>query len=213
MKALIVVDLQNDFMPGGALPVPQGDAVIPLANQLQGFFTFAVATQEWRPAIHRSFAANHAGKKPGDLILVRKQILKLLPVHCVQNTRGAEFAFGFLLNRVNKIIRKGTDPEIDSSSAFFDQGHTNATGLSDYLHDKRVTQVFVMGVATEHCVKATALDAIGLSFKTFLIEDACRGMNLKPGDAAKAIDEMKEAGVKLVSSHAILRAPARNRPS
>jgi nicotinamidase/pyrazinamidase len=211
MKALILVDLQNDLMPGGALAVPQGQAVIPLANRLQGFFKVVVATQDWHPAGHCCFAANHAGKQPGDVILLRKESQTLWPVHCVQNTRGAELATGLMLNRVNKVLRRGTAPEIDSRSAFFDAGHAQATGLNSYLQDKNVTEVYVMGLATDCEVKYTALDAVGLGFKAFLIEDACRARNLTPDSETRAIEEMKEAGVSIVSTRQILQAPTRPR--
>jgi nicotinamidase/pyrazinamidase len=204
MKALILVDLQNDFLPGGALPVPNGEAVIPLANQLQGQFKLVVATQDWHPAHHKSFAANHPGRKPGEVIKLQQLPQVLWPVHCVQKTRGSEFAPGLMLNRVNKIIRKGTDPDIDSYSGFFDNGHLRATGLNEYLQDKKVTEVYVMGLATDYCVKFTALDGVSLGFKVYLIEDACRGVNLKSDDVVSAIAEMKAAGVNLVRSRDIL---------
>jgi nicotinamidase/pyrazinamidase len=206
MKALILVDLQNDFLPGGALAVPHGDALLALANQLQGCFRFVLATQDWHPPNHKSFAANHPGKKPGDIIQLKKQTQRLWPVHCVQNTRGAEFAPGLMLNRVNKVFRKGADPEIDSYSGFFDNDHRLATGLHEYLTDKRVTDVYVMGLATDYCVKATALDAVNLSFKTFLIEDACRGVNLNPNDVINAIQEMEQVGVVRVKSADVIRS-------
>lgn len=209
MKALILVDLQNDFMPGGAMPVPHGHDVIPLANRLQGRFKFVVATQEWRPVLHRSFAENYEDRKPGDVVVVRKQARTLLPLFCVQNSRGAKLAPGLMLNRVNKVVRKGTDPEVDSYSGFFDQDHMNATGLSDYLRDKRVTEVFILGLPTESTVKQTALDAVALGYKTRVIEDACRGLERKPGDVAKALAEMKEAGVLIVSSKEILKIPGK----
>jgi nicotinamidase/pyrazinamidase len=200
MKALILVDIQNDFLPGGALAVPNGDSVIPLANQLEGAFKLVVATQDWHPANHGSFAANHPGRHPGEVIQLKKLPQILWPVHCVQNTRGAELAPSLRLNRVNKVFKKGTDADIDSYSAFFDNGHLRATGLAEYLKEKKVTDVYVLGLATDYCVKFTALDAVGLGFKTWLIEDACRGVDLKPGDVQKAIEEMKEAGVKVVKS-------------
>ena len=210
MNALILVDLQNDFLPGGALPVPHGDAVIPLANQLQGSFKLVVATQDWHPPNHRNFATQHPDKRPGDVILLRRGPQILRPVHCVQHTRGAEFAPGLVLSRVNKIVHQGTDPELDSYSAFFDQGHEQATGLLDYFRDKRVTDVFVMGVATDAGVKFTALDAVALGFKAHLVADACRGLNLQPGDVAGAIEEMKKAGVRLVQSQDLLAQPGRS---
>jgi nicotinamidase/pyrazinamidase len=210
MTALILVDLQNDFLPGGALAVPHGDPVIPLANQLQGAFKLVVATQDWHPANHGSFAASHPGKKPGDVILLKKLPQRLWPVHCVQNTRGAQLAPGLMLGHVNKVFRKGTDADIDSYSGFFDNGHLRATGLGDYLREKKVTDVYVMGLATDYCVKFTALDAVGLGFKTFLIEDACRGVNLQPDDIKNAVEEMKRAGVTVVHSRELLEIPKKS---
>lgn len=207
MKALLLVDLQNDFLPGGAIPVPQGDAVLPLVNQLQGSFKLVVATQDWHPPNHKSFAANHPGRTPGEVVVLKKVPHRLWPVHCVQTTRGSELTPGLMLNRVNRVFRRGTDPEIDGYSAFFDNGHARATGLSDYLRDKRVTEVYVAGLGTEYCVKATVLDAVGLGLKTFVIEDACRGLNLKPDDARNALDEMKQAGAGVIHSRELLEIP------
>jgi nicotinamidase/pyrazinamidase len=204
MKALLLIDLQNDFLTGGALAVPQGDLVIPLANQLQPAFRLVAATQDWHAANHQSFAANHLGRRPGDVIKLRGRPQILWPVHCVQNTRGAQLAPGLRLQRVNKVFRKGTDPEIDSYSGFFDNDHQRATGLGEYLRDKKVTEVYVMGLATDYCVKFTALDAVALGFKTFLIEDACRGVNLKPDDTAQAVQEMQQAGVHLVRTRQVM---------
>ena len=206
MNALVLVDLQNDLLPGGALAMPGGDAVIPLANHLQSAFKLVVATQDWHPANHKSFAANHPGRHPGEIVVLKKQPQVLWPTHCVQNTRGAQFAPGLALTRLNKVFRKGADAEIDGSSGFFDNGHTHATGLGDYLKEKRVEAVYVMGLGTDYCVKFTALDALGLGFKTFLIEDACRGVNLKPDDVTLAIAEMKKAGVKFLHSRELLES-------
>ena len=133
MKALIIVDLQNDFLPGGALPVPHGDEVIPLANELQRRFDLVVATKDWHPPDHGSFAANHPGKKPGDRIILDGIEQILWPVHCVQNTHGAEFAASFDTSRIAHVFHKGIDPLIDSYSTFFDNAHRRHTGLADYL--------------------------------------------------------------------------------
>jgi nicotinamidase/pyrazinamidase len=196
MNALILVDLQNDFLPGGALPVPDGDAVIPIANRVQGAFELIVATQDWHPTNHGSFAANQPGRKPGDLGELGGLPQVLWPVHCVQNTGGAAFAPGLETRRVTRIFPKGTDPTIDSYSGFFDNGHRKATGLGDYLHSRGVTDVFILGLATDYCVKATALDARQLGFTTHLILGGCRGVNLRPGDADRAVDAMRAAGVQ-----------------
>lgn len=205
MRALVMVGLQRDFLPGGAMPVPRGDAVIPLANRLQGRFKFVVATQEWHPLNHASFAANHSGKAPGDEVKIKGTKRILRPSYCVQNTEGAKLAPDLQLARVNRIFTTGTEPEVDSYSAFFDQGHLKATGLGTYLKAKKVREVYVLGLATEHAVKFTALDARMLGFKVFVIEDACRGMDRKPGDAAAAVDEMKKSGIKIVRSRDVLK--------
>ena len=206
MNALVLIDLQNDFMPGGALPVPKGDQVVPLANQLQPCFKLVVATQDWHPANHGSFAATHPGQKPGDVIQLKGLPQILWPVHCVRNTLGAKLHGGLQRNRVNKIIYKGTDADVDSYSGFFDNGHRQATGLSDYLREKKGEHVYVMGLATDYCVKFTVLDARLLGLKTFLIEDGCRGVNLREGDAERAIEEMRKAGARVVKSGEILEA-------
>ncbi len=202
MNALILVDLQNDFVPGGALPVPEGDAVVPVANGLarEGNFDLVVATQDWHPPDHGSFAANHTGRKPGEVIDLHGLPQILWPVHCVQNSAGAAFLPGLDVGRVEKVFRKGTDPKIDSYSGFFDNGHRKATGLGEYLKSRGVTNVYVLGLATDYCVKFTALDARQLGFRTHLVEDASRGVNLKPGDVRRAVEEMRAAGVEIVRS-------------
>lgn len=202
MKALALVDIQNDFLPGGALPVPNGDAVVPVANRVQRAFELIVATQDWHPADHGSFAANRPGRKPGDLAELGGIPQVLWPVHCVQNTGGAAFAPGLETKRIARIFPKGTDAEIDSYSGFFDNGHRKATGLGEYLKTSGVTDVYVLGLATDYCVKATALDARELGFATHVIVDGCRGVELHPGDCDRAIAEMKAAGVRMVESGA-----------
>jgi nicotinamidase/pyrazinamidase len=208
VRCLILIDIQNDFLPGGALAVPEGDAVVPVANKLQESFDLVVATQDWHPANHGSFAANHPGRKPFEQIELDGLPQTLWPVHCVQGTKGAELSPDLRRDRIVKIFPKGTDPVIDSYSGFFDNGHRKATGLGDWLKSRRVTEVFVCGLATDYCVKFTALDAAGLGLKTHLIEDACRGVNLQPDNVKKAIEEMKRAGVVVVESES-LRQPAR----
>jgi nicotinamidase/pyrazinamidase len=204
MQALILVDIQNDFVPGGALAVPDGHAIVPLVNRLVERFDLVVATQDWHPPDHGSFAANHSGKKPGDVVDLHGLPQILWPVHCVQNTPGAEFVPALNVRRVDKIFVKGADSQIDSYSGFFDNGHRKATGLGDYLTQRSTNEVYVAGLATDYCVKFTALDAQELGFKTFLIEDACRGVNLKPVDVARAVEEIKRAGVIVLDSGCIL---------
>ncbi len=206
MKALILVDIQNDFLPGGPLAVPDGDAVIPVANQLQAVLPLVVATQDWHPANHGSFAASHPGKQVFQQIELNGLPQTLWPVHCVQNTKGADIADGLDLNRLKKIFPKGTDAGIDSYSGLFDNGHRKSTGLGEWLKAQGVTEVFVCGLATDYCVKFTALDAAQMGFKTHLIEDASRGVNLRPDDVKNAVEEMKRAGVAVVQSAELLRA-------
>ena len=208
MKALVLVGLQSDFLAGGALPVPDGDAVIPMANQLQLVtdFRFVVATQDWHPANHRSFAANHPGHVPGDWVKVGKGRQLLKPVHCVQQSRGAELAPSLSMTRINKVIRKGMEPDVDDYSGFFDGDHANLTGLSDYLREKNVNKVYLMGLTIEHGIKATALDAVGLGFKTWVIEDGCRPAEPHSDPARQAVEEMTGAGVTLISSKSLLVA-------
>jgi nicotinamidase/pyrazinamidase len=203
MNALIMVDIQNDFVPGGALAVQEGDKIVPLVNQLQSRFDLVVATQDWHPANHGSFAANHPGKQPGDVVELDGLPQVLWPDHCVQNTIGADFAPGLATSNVARVFRKGTEAGIDSYSGFFDNGHRKATGLGDWLKAKGVTDVYVCGLATDYCVKFTALDAVQLGFNTHLIEDACRGVNLKDGDVGNAMEEMRRAGVAVVNSKTI----------
>jgi nicotinamidase/pyrazinamidase len=202
--ALILVDLQNDFVPGGALAVREGDQVIPIANQLQPAFDLIVASKDWHPADHASFAVNHPGKKVGDVIELNGLPQVLWPAHCVQGTMGAEFVPGLETNRLTRIFLKGTDREIDSYSAFFDNGHRKSTGLGEYLKQQQVKRVYVMGLATDYCVKFTALDARREGFEVTLVEDGCRGVNLKPDDSKHAVDEMVGAGVQAIRSNQLV---------
>ena len=211
VKALILTDIQNDFLPGGALAVPQGDAVIPVGNQLQAAFPLVVATQDWHPANHGSFAANHPGKKPYEQVDLNGLAQTLWPVHCVQGTKGAELASALRKDRIAEVFPKGTDPGIDSYSGFFDNGHRKATGLGDWLKAKGVRQVYLCGLTTDYCVKFTALDAVGLGFKTWVVLDACRGINVRPGDVRQAVAEMTQAGVSVVQSAQVLRASHKER--
>jgi nicotinamidase/pyrazinamidase len=204
MKALILVDIQNDFLPGGALAVPNGDEVIPVANQLQGSFPLVVATQDWHPANHGSFAASHPGRKPFEQITLNGLPQTLWPTHCVQGSKGAELALGLDRKNIAKIFQKGTDPAFDSYTAFFDDGHSKSTGMGEWLKAQGVTEVFVCGLATDYCVKFTALDAAQFGFKTHFIEDASRGVNLQPDDVKKAIDEMKRAGISVTRSYELM---------
>jgi nicotinamidase/pyrazinamidase len=205
MKALIIVDVQNDFLPGGALAVPDGDLVIPVINRLQPDFEVIVATQDWHPPDHGSFAANHPGRHPGEVIELDGLSQVLWPVHCVAGTVGAEFSPILERDRWACVFRKGTDRQIDSYSGFFDNGHRQSTGLGDYLRERGVETVYLAGLATDYCVKFTALDAVELGFKTCLIEDACRGVNLNAGDVDAALDECRRAGAVVLRSGVVMK--------
>jgi nicotinamidase/pyrazinamidase len=202
-KALILVDIQNDFLPGGSLAVDHGDEVLPVANAVQRGFDLVVATQDWHPANHGSFASNHGGKQPGEVIELHGLTQVLWPDHCVQGTRGAEFHRDLDLSRVQRVFRKATDPEIDSYSAFFDNGHLKTTGLAGFLKGEGVEEIYLVGLATDYCVRFTAFDALELGFRTYLIEDGVRGVNLSPNDSADAIEAMRAAGVVITNSAAI----------
>ncbi len=206
MKALIIVDVQNDFCPGGALPVPEGDSVVEVINRIQPAFDLVVATQDWHPADHGSFAANHPGSRPGEQIDLAGLPQILWPVHCVQGTPGAELHPRLDRSRIARVFPKGTDPSVDSYSGFFDNGRRSSTGLGEYLNQHGVTDVYVCGLATDYCVKATGLDAVGLGFKTYLIEDACRGVELQPGDVQRAIGEMRGQWVMMVQTIELTKA-------
>lgn len=200
-SALIMVDLQNDFCYGGSLAVPEGDAVIPIANELQNYFDLIVATKDWHPENHMSFAVNHPGKNIGEIVYVHGLPQVLWPAHCIQNTKGAEFHPKLNTEKINYIFYKGTDPAVDSYSAFFDNEHLRATGLGDYLRNLNVQVVYLMGLATDYCVKYSCLDALKLGFEVFVIEDACRGVELTLGDIKKAKAEMQNLGAKLINSN------------
>lgn len=204
MKALILVDLQNDFCEGGALEVKEGSQVIPIANALMPHFDIVVATQDWHPANHGSFAANHLWRKVGQVIDLNGLQQILWPMHCVQNSFGAMFHKQLAVEKVHKIVQKGTDAEIDSYSGFFDNGRRKQTELHDYLQSQHINEVYVMGLATDYCVKYTALDAVSLGYKTYFIKDGSRGVNLNEEDVLKAIEEMKVAGVKVVESDILM---------
>ncbi len=205
MNALILVDIQNDFLPGGALAVPEGDQIIPILNELQRHFDLVVATQDWHPPDHGSFAVHHPDRKPGDRIDLHGLDQTLWPVHCVQGTPGADFAPGLNQARWDRVFQKGTEATIDSYSGLFDNGHRKATGLSEYLREKGVTDVYIAGLATDYCVKFTALDALALGFNVHLIEDACRGVNLQKGDVERAVEEMEKAGVRVITAREVVQ--------
>jgi nicotinamidase/pyrazinamidase len=197
VRALILVDIQNDFLEGGALAVPDGNAVIPIANALQDHFPLVVCTQDWHPADHQSFASQHSGKQPGDQIELGGLPQTLWPDHCVQGTPGAEFARDLDRGRVEQVFRKGTDRNIDSYSTFFDNAHRKDTGLGDFLRGKGTDEVWLLGLATDYCVRFSALDALQLGFRTHVIADGCRAVDLHDGDGERALAEVAEAGARI----------------
>ena len=222
MRALILVDLQYDFCPGGAVEVRRGDEVIPVANRILPHFSIIAATQEWHPRDHTSFAANHPGKHPYETIDVHGTPKLLLPPHCVQSTHGADFHATLDHTRISGVFRKGMDPAVDSHSGFFDQtphslsgsaahpgaagvfnGNRRDTGLAEWLSARWIKQVYVMGLATDGCVKNTAIDARSLGFDVWVIEDGCRAFDRTPGSGDRALSEMRGHGCAIVDSGAI----------
>lgn len=203
--ALLLTDIQNDFLPTGSLPVPNGDEVIPVVNRLSPLFEVVLAVQDWHPAGHGSFASTH-GKQPGEVIDLDGIQQELWPDHCVQETLGAEFAEDLEMDRVRKCFQKGTDPAIDSYGGFYDNGWRRETSLEEYLRENQITTVYVVGLATDYCVKYTVLDGLKLGFKMVCITDGCRGINLHPEDEKLAIEEMRAAGAQIVTSSEILEA-------
>lgn len=194
-EVLLVIDVQNDFMPGGALAVPKGDEVVPVVNRLAAGFEHVVLTQDWHPREHVSFAANHgAHRKPFESIALPYGEQVLWPVHCVQGTPGAELGSGLELAHARLVIRKGYRRDIDSYSAFVEADRTARTGLAGYLREQGVTRVWCCGLATDYCVAWTALDARAAGFEAVVIEDACRAIDLD-GSLARAWQNLHAAGV------------------
>jgi nicotinamidase/pyrazinamidase len=192
---LIIVDAQNDFCSGGALAVPQGEAIVPVANRIAQRFAHVLATQDWHPPGHLSFASSHEGRKPFEQIDAPYGAQTLWPDHCVQGTKGAEFNGDLDLRRVELVIRKGFRLEIDSYSAFYENDRRTPTGLAGYLRERGFRRVFLAGLATDYCVHYSAIDARREGFDVVVIEDACRAIDLD-GSLARAFSEMNEAGVR-----------------
>ena len=202
MKALVVIDVQNDFIPGGQLEVQQGDLIVPVINRLQKYFDLVVTTQDWHPQNHKSFASNHSNKKPFDEINLNGQKQILWPDHCVQGSKGAEFHPGLEVNKIAAIFRKGMDPEIDSYSGFYDNGHQISTGLSGYLKEKVITEIYFCGLAADICVYYTIKDSLKEGFSAILIEDASRPLS---NDTFMSIkNELTKMGVSIINSNEIL---------
>lgn len=203
MHALLLIDIQNDFLPGGALPIHEGDQVIEVANQAMELAEHVVATQDWHPADHGSLASQHEGVEIGDQILLDGLPQIAWPDHCVQGTHGAELASALHRDRIQHIVRKGTDRTIDSYSGFFDNDHRRSTGLDDYLRSQGIRELTVMGLATDYCVKFTVLDALQLGYVTRVRIDGCRGVNLLPKDVAAAVQMMRIAGAEILTGDSI----------
>lgn len=198
-SVLIVVDVQNGFLPGGNLAVAEGDKVVPVINRIAPQFEHVVLTQDWHPAGHLSFASSHAGKKAGEIVDLAygKQIL--WPDHCVQGTYDAQLSDALKVDHAQLIIRKGCTREVDSYSAFIEADRQTKTGLAGYLRERGLKHCFICGLATDFCVAWTALDARALGFEATVIEDACQGIDLN-GSLSKAKTEMEMTGVRLVNS-------------
>lgn len=203
MKALLLIDIQTDFLPGGNLAVPEGDAVIPVVNQIQDQFDLVVATQDWHPANHLSFASQHPGKNPFQIINHQGLEEVLWPDHCIQGSAGAEFSSQLNMDKVEAIFRKGTSPEIDSYSGFYDNGHRKSTGLTHYLKGRGVEQLYLAGLAADFCVFFSAKDALQEGFDTFLIEDATRAISQEGFEKAK--EELIRKGGKIVNSTGMVK--------
>ncbi|WP_456325069.1 bifunctional nicotinamidase/pyrazinamidase [Desulfonauticus submarinus] len=202
MKALLLIDIQNDFCQNGALPVPKGDEVVPVANALMNKFNLVVATQDWHPKGHISFASTH-NKNPGDIIYINGIMQILWPDHCIQNSKGADFHPHLNRQKITEVVYKGTDPLIDSYSGFFDNAKQKQTKLDDFLKKHNIKKIFLVGLATDYCVKFTALDGVDLGYETYVIIDGCRAVNINPQDEEKAIQEMKARGVKIITREQI----------
>ena len=195
MRALIIVDMQNDFMPTGVLGVAKADELVPLINRLMDHFDYIIATMDWHPKGHVSFAYSHH-KKVGEIIRVGNQEQKLWPDHCVQGTPGAALVKGLKQSRIEQIFHKGADPLVDSYSAFFDMSRRRSTGLGDYLRQMGIQEIYFAGVATDYCVLYSVLDALEMGFKVFVIRDACRAIDDEEG----AIAQMKKKGAEMTLS-------------
>lgn len=196
-KALLLIDIQNDFLPGGALAVKEGDRVVEVANRLMPQFDLVIATKDWHPADHGSFAAQHPGKKPGNLIDLHGINQILWPIHCVQHTTGADFAPGLNTKGIHKVIYKGMNVKVDSYSAFFDNGRRIKTELDEFLTTSGIRHLVIMGLATDYCVKFSVLDALDLGYQVTVIKAGVRAVNLHESDGDQALEEMSIRGAEI----------------
>jgi nicotinamidase/pyrazinamidase len=199
MHALLLIDIQNDFLPGGALAVGGGDEIIPVVNALMPDFETIVATQDWHPPDHGSFAVSHVNRNLYDTVDLYGLPQTLWPTHCVNYSGGALFAPGLDTRRISRVFPKGMDARVDSYSGFFDNGKRGDTGLAGWLRERGITELTLCGLATDYCVKFTALDALECGFKVNLVLAACRGVDLQPGDCDKALAEMRKKGAVVIA--------------
>ncbi|MCB0678249.1 MAG: bifunctional nicotinamidase/pyrazinamidase [Saprospiraceae bacterium] len=195
MRALILLNLQTDYLPGGALSLPGSESLVDLSNELLARFDLAAAVIDWHPADHVSFAANHPWRKPGQLLLREEGDQLLWPMHCVQHSFGAALAPRLDHTAIDQVFHKGTEREWDSHSGFWDDGRQKSTGLLEFLRQHDVHELYLAGMVTEYDVRQTALDALSLGFEVKVIGKACCGMDLRPGQAAEALEELRERGV------------------
>ena len=205
---LLVVDVQNDFCPGGALAVPDGDQVVPLLNRLAQAFAHVVLTQDWHPAGHQSFASSHPGRRPFEVIEVAYGPQILWPDHCIQGTDGAAFRDDLDIPHAELIIRKGFRPRIDSYSALFENDHNTPTGLAGYLRERGLRRLFLAGLAYDFCVRYSAEDAVEAGFDVVVVEDACRGIDID-GSVEATRQQLAVIGARFVSTDSLLAAAAR----
>ena len=195
---LLLIDLQNDFLPGGALAVPGGDQVIRVANEMMRNFDIVIASQDWHPSNHGSFVSQHPDRKVGDTFLWNGASQVVWPDHCVQGTYGAAFPSELDVSKISQLVTKGEDPNVDSYSTFFDNAKMRATRLHAILQSLGIDAIHMMGLATDYCVRATALDALELGYRVTLHTKGCRGVEIQPGDCVRAIEEMDLNGVEVL---------------
>lgn len=196
MKTLVLVDIQNDFLKGGSLAVPEGEKIIKPINKIIKQYDLVIATKDWHPKNHISFASNHSDKKIGDIINVNGVDQVLWPDHCIQNSYGSDFPEQLDISKLAKVVYKGSDANIDSYSGFFDNGHFRSTGLSDYLKSKDVYKIDYVGLATDYCLKYTAIDSVSEGFKTRVLINCIKGIEEKGCELA--LNEMKSKGIELI---------------
>ena len=203
MKTLLLVDIQNDFCSNGNLAVKQGEMVVPVANLVIEHFELVVASQDWHPSDHLSFASQHTSKTVGEIIDLAGIQQVLWPDHCVQNSFGAELRADLNQKKITKIFQKGYHKNVDSYSSFYDMNRKFSTGLTAWLKEKSVQSLFVLGLATDYCVKFSVLDALQDGFQVWVVKDGCRAVNLNKGDEEKALMEMEQAGARIIFSYEI----------